>query len=444
MKLKRFALRGLIGVAVAVALCMFFSGTIENITTPKVKLAKASRGKLVEKLELSATLAYPEVEEVRLSLPVGQTLTIQRVNVRAGFPVQAGDVVIEAAVTGYESAAQQAQAEYDAALDALMELKRKSEGLSLRRSDQTYAETYAALREASREAARKKTEMDVLLRTAKLNYTDEGYPEGADAATIAAIDAYRVAHAAQDAAQQDFNRAARYGVDDAVWSYISERQSAQEKLDECAKKQLTLAELRRTAATICAPRDGVIAEVNLKQGDAYDGTLPLYSITAEGSSPALRADLTGVDKNITEGMGVSVSVGDQSVDAKVSALGFTESGARCADVIVSDEILRAAGSMYALSQSPVKLTLLFKSRQSSCLLPASAVRGSGDSRYVYTVNEHTTTFGKKKLSLSKMSVHVIAEADGVASIEEDLSYYSIAYMEDRALQDGSNVMEYVE
>ena len=45
MKLKKIALRGLIGVAVLVALCMFFSGTIENITTPKVKLAKPSRGR---------------------------------------------------------------------------------------------------------------------------------------------------------------------------------------------------------------------------------------------------------------------------------------------------------------------------------------------------------------------------------------------------------------
>ena len=80
----------------------------------------------------------------------------------------------------------------------------------------------------------------------------------------------------------------------------------------------------------------MIAEVNLKQGDPYDGTMPLYSITAEGSSPALRADLTGVEKNISEGMSVTVSVGGDSVDAKIASLGFTESGARCADVIVND------------------------------------------------------------------------------------------------------------
>ena len=136
MKLKKIALRGLIGVAVLVALCMFFSGTIENITTPKVKLAKPSRGKLVEKLELNAALDYPDVEEMRLSLPAGQTLTINRVNVRPGYAVKAGDVVLEASVTGCKAAAEQAQSEYDAALDALMEIDRKGEGLALRRSDQ--------------------------------------------------------------------------------------------------------------------------------------------------------------------------------------------------------------------------------------------------------------------------------------------------------------------
>lgn len=444
MKLKKIALRGLIGVAVLVALCMFFSGTIENITTPKVKLAKASRGKLVEKVELSATLAYPEVEEQRLTLPAGQTLTISRVNVRAGYPVKAGDVVIEASVTGYEVAAKQAQDEYDAALDALMEVERKNEGLTLRRSEQSYADSYAALREAARSAARKKTDMEVLLRAAKLNYAEEGYPDGADEETRAAVDAYRAALAAQSEAQEAFNRAARYGVDDAVWAYITERQSAQEKLDDCAEKQVELEEMNRSAGVIRAPYDGVIAEINLKQGDAYDGTGVLYSITAEGSAPALRADLTDVEKTVEEGMSVTMESDGDGVKAKITGMGFSETGARYADIAVTDEIVRAAGSMYSLSLNPVKLTLQFKSSESSCLLPASAVRGSGDSRYVYTVNESTTTFGKKKLSLTKMDVHVIAEADGVASLEEDLSYYDIAYMEDRALREGSDVMEYVE
>ena len=72
MKLRKFAVRGLVGIAICVALCMFFSGTIESITTPKVKLVKASRGKLVQNVELDAVVAYPGTKSVRMELPAGR------------------------------------------------------------------------------------------------------------------------------------------------------------------------------------------------------------------------------------------------------------------------------------------------------------------------------------------------------------------------------------
>jgi hypothetical protein len=43
MKLKKLAVRGLIVLAVAVALCMFFANTVVTITTPKVRLVQADR-----------------------------------------------------------------------------------------------------------------------------------------------------------------------------------------------------------------------------------------------------------------------------------------------------------------------------------------------------------------------------------------------------------------
>ena len=441
MKLRKIALRGLTAVIVAAALCMFFSGTIENITTPKVRIVRASRGKLTEKLELSASLAYPETEEQRLSLPAGQTLTITRVNVRAGYPVSEGDVVLEAAVTGYEAAVEAARSEYDAALDELMEVERKNDGVTLRRSEQEYADSYAALRAAAREAARKRTDMDVLLRAAGLTYASEGYPAGADEDVQAAIDAWREAAATQEAAQAAFDRAARYGVDETAWAYITARQTAQEKLSDCADKLVELEELNRTAGEIRAPHDGVIASVPLKAGDTYDGTTALYAITADGTAPALRAELTDVEQTVAEGMEVQLPGG---AVAEITGIGYTETGARCADVAVIDRILKTEGSMYSLSMNPTKLILYFTAKEKTCLLPSSAVRGSGDSRFVYVVNERNTAFGQKKLSISKLPVTVIAEADGTASVEEDLSYYDVAYMEDRALADGSDVMRYAE
>ena len=99
MDLKKFAVRGIIILAVFVALCMFFSGTIRTLTTPKVKLVKAKKGKLEENIEISGKLVFPETEAVKLDLPEGVTLTIDKVDTRVGFEVDEGDAIIMAHVT---------------------------------------------------------------------------------------------------------------------------------------------------------------------------------------------------------------------------------------------------------------------------------------------------------------------------------------------------------
>ena len=189
MKMKKIALRGLIGLAICVALCMFFSGTIENITTPKVKLVRASRGKLAQKVELTAQVAFPDTEEYRASVPAGQTSSITRVNVRPGYAVKAGDTLIEAGVTGYQAAREQLQRDCDAALDTLMEVERKNSQIKLHRFEQAYADSYAALRAAVRAASQAQIEMNVALKEAGLDYAQEGYPDGADEALCAQINA---------------------------------------------------------------------------------------------------------------------------------------------------------------------------------------------------------------------------------------------------------------
>ena len=66
MNLKKFALRGLAILAVFVALCMFFSGTIKTITTAKVQRISATKGKLEEKISLTAQVYFPKTEQVLL------------------------------------------------------------------------------------------------------------------------------------------------------------------------------------------------------------------------------------------------------------------------------------------------------------------------------------------------------------------------------------------
>ena len=39
---------------------------------------------------------------------------------------------------------------------------------------------------------------------------------------------------------------------------------------------------------------------------------------------------------------------------------------------------------------------------------------------------------------------VVAEADGIVSVEEDITYLQVVYMEDRSISEGDAVMEYLD
>ena len=70
------------------------------------------------------------------------------------------------------------------------------------------------------------------------------------------------------------------------------------------------------------------------------------------------------------------------------------------------------------------------------------MRGSGDERYVYIIRQQQSTFGAMSMVTEKLAVTVLAEIDGVCSIAEDISYYDIAYMEDRPISENMTVMQY--
>ena len=109
MNLKKFAIRGIVFLAVFVALCMFFSGTVRTITTPKVRLVTPKKGKLEERIKLTCKPAFPTVEPVSVALSDGLTLSIVKVNSRAGYTVKAGEVVVEAKVAAYDAKYKQYQ-----------------------------------------------------------------------------------------------------------------------------------------------------------------------------------------------------------------------------------------------------------------------------------------------------------------------------------------------
>ena len=148
MNLKKFAIRGIVFLAIFVALCMFFSGTVRTITTPKVRLATPKKGKLEERIKLTCKPAFPTVEPVSFPLSDGLTLSIVNVNSRAGYTVKAGEVIVEAKVADYDAKYKQYQQDYDTAAAQLLTIENKNRKTRITQRDQAYADAYYGLLQA--------------------------------------------------------------------------------------------------------------------------------------------------------------------------------------------------------------------------------------------------------------------------------------------------------
>lgn len=444
--MKKMAIKGLVALAAVVALCMFFSGTIKTISTAKVRLVTAKQGKLEEEIKLSGNLTFTQTEEVKLALASDQSVTIKRVRVAKGRKVAAGDVLFEAEVSGYDKEMESLRSDYEAAQKELMELERKNGDVRLKRTEEIWVEAYDALAQSKDDLMNAQTQLEVAAKLAGVTLTDGRLPEKEqDETLLEAQKAVDKAQAAQDEAQKKFNSANRLGISENVINYITQSRTLNEKLTAAQEKITALDVLARQAKQVTAPHDGYIVEINVKAGDSYDGRTAAIVISAEDGDAVLRADTSKIEKKIDKGTQVTVKRdNDKTLSKKVTDSGVDEEGKRYIDVKLTDKDISNLGGGAALFSAAVDMTASYRATTSTTLLPASAVRGSGDSRYVYVVNEESNALGQRVLKVKKQDVKVLSEVGSTVSIQDDLSRQRVAYMEDRTISDGSEVMVYGE
>lgn len=444
--MKKMAIKGLVALAAVVALCMFFSGTIKTISTAKVRLVTAKQGKLEEEIKLSGNLTFTQTEEVKLALASDQSVTIKRVRVAKGRKVAAGDVLFEAEVSGYDKEMESLRSDYESAQKELMELERKNGDVRLKRTEEIWVEAYDALAQSKDDLMNAQTQLEVAAKLAGVTLTDDRLPEKEqDETLLEAQKAVDKAQAAQDEAQKKFNSANRLGISENVINYITQSRTLNEKLTAAQEKITALDVLARQAKQVTAPHDGYIVEINVKAGDSYDGRTAAIVISAEDGDAVLRADTSKIEKKIDKGTQVTVKRdNDKTLSKKVTDSGVDEEGKRYIDVKLTDKDISNLGGGAALFSAAVDMTASYRATTSTTLLPASAVRGSGDNRYVYVVNEESNALGQRVLKVKKQDVKVLSEVGSTVSIQDDLSRQRVAYMEDRTISDGSEVMVYGE
>ena len=443
MTMKKFALRGLVILAIVVALCIFFSGTIRTLTTPKVRFAQVKMGKMEQKTSLTGKVVFPEEEEFILDIPEGISLTVTRVYPAVGAKVKKGDALIATRVTDGEKTLETLKKEAQAAQKELRTLEKKLEGVRLTRGEQQWQAAWEAENGAQEQEREARVTLQAALNQAGLSLEEGKLPEGAGEEMTALYEAWGKAETALTEAGAALKALDRYAIAEDTWTAIQQRREQEEKLAEAEEKMTQLQVLAKTAEKVTAPRSAYITEIKVEKGSTLDGDTVILKMTAEGNDPVIRFDLSEVKQEVIQGTTVLLetdSWGSPSV--KVTGTGLTSEGRPYADTEITQDAIYALGSVATMMKNEVKGSLITRSSSATCLVPASAVRGSGDSRYVYIGQTESSVFGGSQMKVSKMSVTVLAENGTTASLAEDLTYMKVLYMEDRTLTEGGTVMEY--
>lgn len=443
--MKRFAIKGLAALAAVVALCMFFSGTMKTLSTAKVKIVTAKSGKLEERLSLEGTLVFPETEEIGVSgLSAGQSVTVRRVRVAKGRRVKAGDVLLEGEVEGLEAKLDELTKTCEDAQKELLELERKNGEMRLKRTEELWIEAYDALAAAKAAQLEAQTALVVAARMADVELDGGRLPEGVkEDELLACQQAADDADAAAAQALRSFQSANRLSISEDVVTAITKTRELEAKISDAQAQIAELTVLRERARAVVAPHDGTIVEVSVKAGDSIGEQTVAVVMSADKSRGVLRVQTDSTDRRIEKGTQTEAgNDGGKTVTKKVTDTGMTEEGKPYVDIELSDKDITSLGGAASLMSTPVKVTVSYRASSSTTLLPVSAVRGTGEQRYVYVISDTQNALGEQTLKVTKQDVKVLAEVGGTASLETDLSRQRIAYMEDRPIEDGSEVMLY--
>ena len=443
--MKKFALRGLIALAVIVLLCIFFSGTLHTITTAKVRLASAKTGRFEMKITMTGSLHWPETENLAVEgMKSDDTLVVSKVLVSAGSYVREGDIIAECSVQDFDSRMSTIQDTYDTREKEYLELERKNSDLKLSGWQQEWFAAYRRLQDAAN--ALQALQQDLLLEAWKAGISlEEGrLPEGSGTEALQDLQKQLDdAEAEKAAAQAAFDRMKRLEISEDLITYLDKKAELEKEMKTLTEDMLDLRMLQVRAAGIAAPWDGYITSSELKAGDQVTANSVIAAITARDTAPVIRINPGENRKTVTVGTPVVLTAENQSVDAFITGEGIQTSGGMYLDAELDRSELAALGGISAVTEAnAVTAVITWKSENSSTLIPSSTVRGSEGNYYIYTAVTATNSLGAEKLTVVKKNITVLGISGNVASVQEDLRNDSIIYMEDRTLAEGSEVMLY--
>lgn len=211
-----------------------------------------------------------------------------------------------------------------------------------------------------------------------------------------------------------------------------------------AEQQIvTLRMLEKSGSRICATQNGYIINVHAKVGQSSNDRSVVLSMSTSDAEIVLRANLTSMARVIEVGDIVNIqSRYGSSVKTTVCSTGYDMYGNPYIDATLQQRDIEALDAVDNLIHNGITMLINYTADSLAYLLPASAVRHSGGQNYVYVLKTVENDFGQLALIVEKQLVDVTDESGDTVAMTGISDQVKVAYMEDRAIGPGSEVMPY--
>ncbi len=433
-------MKGMLSLAAVVSLCLYFSGTIQTILTPKVQFLTPQKGQLTEKLQRPCTLVF--THQTPFYFEVDDAVVIKNVFVRPGDKVQEGDVLFELQLANEASMEKELDARYRNALLSRLDFQRRNADVALSEKEKSYLAAFQAFQAA----ALKEAELGQRVRqltSYSFELTAGGYPEGADKPLKAAVDEWRKANEQKNEAEAAFMAASRLRIGSKAQYYISDYQAIERQMLEVQTDMQTFHSKKERIRFVAAPHAGYVVSVDVSVWDEYHGQSPLCVLTEQEGEALLQAGLSNVKSQIAKGTSALVEAEAGTFQSTVRETSINDKGEKYAILEMPEDLL-ALFPLRVIDQLQMTARMDVVSPERHFLVPMSAIHGTGDHRFVYIIEENQPAVGPVQMRVRQLNISILDEADGVAAVGEDLSRARLAYYEDRPLSNGALVTGYVQ
>ena len=444
-KRKRRAIKGFLILILILLLCVFLSGTLRTLSTANVYTAIPTYGKLKENINASGILSFTEIEGYpQISLPEGVTLRINHVHAAPGLKVSEGDLLAEAQVSNLSKLQATLEEEYESEAKKLTALQLDNTSIRITSREENWINAYDIYLERQKTLLQTQTDLQCAAESKGIYLTNSmALPDDCrDEYLLTLNHDMQKAQELLDSAQAALERANRQGYSQSVVNFVLEEREIQDKMSKIREELAQLQLLNENVMEIRAPHDGYVLQVNIQEEESWSGNHDMMIISNDSSTPILQVDIEEVRRTVPMGNPVSIQGRyGSTITGCIDRLGIDFRGNTLAEIDLKTSDLSLLGNISELLAQGTSVTIPLEAETDSVLIPASAVRGSGNNRYVYELSESENLLGQQIYSAKKVTVHVIEAADQIAAVSDDLRMdIPVIYMEDRGISDGTEVI----